>query len=750
VWNGQREAAVLKFAPFLFPPFRVLIMNEHRGFFNASPRLVFCHVRVRTRSRVWDAAQRVRDQAVIAGYRLLLAWGWLLAWSHRIYWAAFHFLAKCGPLLSTLRFRIRGFAFLLVAALAQRSAPLARMLLSGHGNKRFPVSSHPSAGDGMVCFEYGPLDPDWDKLERLAKFTQCRWILLREKNTPFETISDMLPLFQDSRTFAVSRQAGLRPWKPRLLPQAPFRALQPGEACQVLTPVSPCILVDRGKLLELGVPRACYSGTAWLLMFWKAAAAGLRSYSVGGGAPLKPFPFWPVQESEFLVRLLEDSAQRALCPAEPELSRGSISFAIGGSRRLRDRPRVLIVSPYLPFPMTHGGAVRIYHLCRALSDRVDFLLATFIERGDHIDYETLHEIFREVYVVDREEDPSGDRALPVQVRQYRSRSMSALIRRLCRERRPDLLQVEYAHMAGFRTAALDVPSLLVEHDLTFSLYRQLAERTLLPFASREHRKWLRFEQMCFESFNALWVMSELDQVDAVAAGASIERTSVVPNGVDITRFCPRGVPSPFPEILFVGSFRHLPNLIGFETLMAEVMPRVWDRVPAAKLTVVAGPDPDRYRREFHKGHNPPMLESRVQLHGFVLDVAPHYEQAWMVVAPLEVSAGTNIKILEALACGKAIVASPVAVHGLTLRDGRDVLIRANWSQFAAAVVAVLVDSEMRQRIGAEARCTAERHYDWRAIAERAYQSYVRVAPHGLRGGFVFDSASRFTIDSRSY
>src|SRR5205823_9463114 len=88
-------------------------------------------------------------------------------------------------------------------------------------------------------------------------------------------------LFDDPRTFAVSRQVDFRDWKPSLFATAPFRRLQPGEAAQTLAPVSDFLLVDRAKLAALGIPKTIVPGTAWLLIFWRAAAAGWRSYSVG-------------------------------------------------------------------------------------------------------------------------------------------------------------------------------------------------------------------------------------------------------------------------------------------------------------------------------------------------------------------------------------------------------------------------------------------------------------------------------------
>ncbi len=99
----------------------------------------------------------------------------------------------------------------------------------------------------------------------------------------------------------------------------------------------------------------------------------------------------------------------------------------------------------------------------------------------------------------------------------------------------------------------------------------------------------------------------------------------------------------------------------------------------------------------------------------------------MVAVPLEVSAGTNIKVLEAMACGKAIVSTPVGCAGLDLRDGYDIAIRRDWREFADTLCALVSDPAWRAALGSRARWTAERHFGWTAIAERAYESYMIVA-----------------------
>jgi glycosyltransferase involved in cell wall biosynthesis len=135
--------------------------------------------------------------------------------------------------------------------------------------------------------------------------------------------------------------------------------------------------------------------------------------------------------------------------------------------------------------------------------------------------------------------------------------------------------------------------LLVEHDITFTLHRQLAELNHDIGAHREHRRWLAFEREALQCSNSVWTMSGHDRRMAVEHGALPSRAEIIPNGVDLRRFQPSLKPSGPPTVLFVGSFRHLPNLLAFEALRESIMPEVWRRIPDAVLHVIAGPQHER-------------------------------------------------------------------------------------------------------------------------------------------------------------
>jgi glycosyltransferase involved in cell wall biosynthesis len=718
MWTGEKGAWSYKLAPFLIPPFRTLFVNSHADFVNGNSAAVLVHLWRGVKERVCTSWYRFRETVHDASDALRLTrrrtWGKALSGWHTIADA----LRAVGVGAATVLFRLTG---------NRHRAWFRRM----HGNLQFAIIPAGPRGNGAIRLHASGRDWHGAAIEAEVASTDARWLIWNESGTRCP-IDDLLSLFEDERTFAVSIQRHYRGWSPSMVFMAPFRQLQPGEAACVLAPLSDIIVVDRAKLAALPIPRCGLSATAWLDIFWRAASAGWRAYCVGpsasGAAPAAPQPDYPAPEAEFFFRSLARPGLRHLGPQDPDLMRGNLAFRLPAQTAPAPaRLRVLVVSPFLPFPLSHGGAVRIWNLCRALRDRVDFSLIAIRERDEHVDYEALGQVFREVHTVDLDELPSGGKELPQQVRHHQSRSLAALMRDVSARLHPDLIQIEYTHLAHFfdvADPAPGIPCILVEHDITFSLYRQLMETDASREARLEYERWRAYEGRYLRTFDAVWTMSDEDRRVALREGSRAQSTFTVPNGVDTARFIPRRDVAEEAEILYVGSFRHLPNLIGFEILCREVMPQVWRRHPHARLRVVAGPQHEMFWQRF-RGSVPADMDARIDIQGFVSDLRPLYARASVVAVPLAVSAGTNIKVLEAMAGGKAIVSTPVGCAGLGLRDGEELLVRAA-AGFAGAICELLENDALRADLGSFARLAAEQRFSWKAIADRAYESYLDV------------------------
>jgi glycosyltransferase involved in cell wall biosynthesis len=159
-----------------------------------------------------------------------------------------------------------------------------------------------------------------------------------------------------------------------------------------------------------------------------------------------------------------------------------------------------------------------------------------------------------------------------------------------------------------------------------------------------------------------------------------------------------------------------PNVDAVLWFWKEVWPRVQAEVPDVRFTIV-GQRPHR-RLE-------PLREDRsVTLTGWVQDVRPYIADATVYVAPLRMGGGTRLKLLEAMAMRKAVVATSLGAEGYPITDERELILADTPAGFAQAVVALLNSPTRRARLGQSARTFVEQRYDWRVIVPRMEQMYA--------------------------
>ena len=392
---------------------------------------------------------------------------------------------------------------------------------------------------------------------------------------------------------------------------------------------------------------------------------------------------------------------------------GEAHRELQGRETSKARGRIGIVSPYFPYPLSHGGAVRIFHLIRELAKEFDIWLFAFTETSSLPDeMEAMLPHCAKVFLVDkpRYREPRWSTLAPPEAGEFDSRRMRALLEEIRRRDRLGAVQVEYTYLATYPG------DILVEHDVTFDLYNQVAERAGTFSARWNAWRWLRFEQAAVQRYRQVVVMSEKDR-EMLAAPHAV----VIPNGVDLERFTP-SPETPGERLLFIGSFRHFPNLVAFRFFMDEVWPRLRERFPAMTVTVVAGPDPEIHAPGVALAEDP-----RVRVLGFVKDVKPLYEEANLVLVPTLVSAGTNLKVLEAMAMERAVVSTTSGCGGLGLVHGETVWIGDGAEAFTAGVAHLITDANLRTRIAKASRAHGQ-SFDWKAIGEKQREIFRRLLP----------------------
>jgi GT2 family glycosyltransferase/glycosyltransferase involved in cell wall biosynthesis len=391
-------------------------------------------------------------------------------------------------------------------------------------------------------------------------------------------------------------------------------------------------------------------------------------------------------------------------------------------RRAGQRPQVLVVSPYSPWPAVHGGATRISNLLAEMRDSCDVTLVSFYDTEIEASPESLgrlRELCRETVLVPREFHGRGGRLLPNATVGFWSQRMFDEVEYQLDRRRFDVVQVDYTHMAHYLPAP--VPGLLrvlVEHDIAFVAVgraRGRARSFLRRVSARiDELRMLRYEVAAVEGADLVLTMSDADRA-ALARFVDPSAVRVVPNGVSCRDFPARHAPPEPATILFVGFFRHDPNVEAVEWFAREILPVVRERIPDAIFRVV--------------GAYPPValgeLASSVpgmELTGMVPATAPHYCAATVFVAPILRGSGTRLKILEAMASGCPVVSTSLGAEGLAV--GREeIRIADDARAFAEAVVELIERPEEAAGLTARARRFVEERYDWPAIARRLLALY---------------------------
>jgi polysaccharide biosynthesis protein PslH len=397
---------------------------------------------------------------------------------------------------------------------------------------------------------------------------------------------------------------------------------------------------------------------------------------------------------------------------------------------------VLVLAPFPPRrDALHGGARVIAHLLVRLADQNEIALLCLRRANDlpvdeflasrlvHLD-EVAHGRGRSSHrfrslILDYAALMLGT---PSWVRAVRSAEFERRVRDVMRTWRPDLVQLEYPVMGHYVNALDDssAPRLLVEHDLAVA-----AARELLPQrqgagrirAYAELRAWTRFERRLLARVNAVAVFTERDAVAARALGNT--RVLVIPLGADVPA-APLDPPADSsPSLVFIGSFVHEPNVDAAVRLASRIFPPLRERFQDLTLELVGHAAPAAVRA---------LPGDRIRVHSDVPDVTPFLQRAAVVVVPLRLGGGMRVKVVEALAAGKAVVASPRALEGIAALPGQHLLRAETDDEFVDAVASLVLDPTRRTSLGFAAHEWAREHLSWDRSATRFHQIYDELAP----------------------
>ncbi len=400
--------------------------------------------------------------------------------------------------------------------------------------------------------------------------------------------------------------------------------------------------------------------------------------------------------------------------------------------------RVLLVLPMVPQADAKSAIPKLLHAeLIGLRERCELTVVTSI--GEDVgEAEAAGELERsglDVHFVDRRRSNSALRRWRVRLRMaarwargswpwrtvwYAPPEIQTVLDRLAATGSFDVVAIEDSAMSAYRFPT-GIPTVFTEHEAfraPLEPWRAapLPERPLRLLRELDWRRWERFARAAWERFDLIQVFSGSDAAKIAELAPSIApRIRVNPFGTVLPAAPDPGRQEP-DMLLFVGNFSHPPNRDAAIWLTREIMPEILRMHPSARLRIVGSSLPSEVAN---------LAGPAVEVVADAPSVEPHMDAAAVVIAPVRTGGGMRMKVLEALARGKALVTTQRGAEGfLGFGDEPPFLVAGNATEMAVASAALLSDPRRRRELGHRAREFAQRHHSqtaWAARLEAVYR-----------------------------
>ena len=419
--------------------------------------------------------------------------------------------------------------------------------------------------------------------------------------------------------------------------------------------------------------------------------------------------------------------------------------------------KLLFLAHRIPYPPNKGDKIRSYHELRALAKRGhEIHLLGFADDVGDLDYQVdLAPLWASVKIIRLRRFWARLRGLltvltsrPLSLGFFGSWRMRRLVKRAIERQNFDAIFVYSSAMAQYVPAEWRSRTVVDLVDVDSEKWREYAERTGPPhswFYAIEAERLKKYELEIVANFanSVLTTRREADLLGELDEFTRRARLRIITNGVDLDYFQPaptapalgKVIRHPFagsreigsrPKLVFTGAMDYYANVEAAEWFVNEVFPLIREQEPEAEFFIV--------------GSNP-MVEIKnlaerpgVVATGTVRDIRPYLMNATACVVPLRIARGVQNKLLEAMACGKAVVATHEAAAGLRLVHDEQLLLASSPADFAAAVLEIIRDASLRERLGWQARRFVESEHDWQPVLQKLIDLIESIAQRRTDSG----------------
>lgn len=393
--------------------------------------------------------------------------------------------------------------------------------------------------------------------------------------------------------------------------------------------------------------------------------------------------------------------------------------------------KILMLTPYLPYPLLSGGQIRTYNLLKKLAKKHEVTLFSLIKDNDEKKYiPELKKYCKEVKVFKRSSKPftlknifkTTFSSYPFLVIRNHAPQIISAVEKELKKNKYDLIHAETFYMMP-HIPKTSIPTILVEQTIEYLGYESYAKKAFLPIRAvlnidiNKIRKW---EKHYWEACDTLIVMSEDDKRYISKEIKESKKIEVVANGVDTKWFEEiKKVKHKHPTLLSVGTFKWLPNVEAVEFLVKKIWPLVKKELPNVKLQIV-GNAPTEKVYQYEKN------DSSIKVIGRIPDIRDAFAGADVLMAPVFSGKGTRYKVLEGMASETPIVATSTAIEGLNVKNGVHVMIDDTAKGMSKLAIELLNDSKKRKDMAKHGKEFVKENYDWSLISNKLDIIYKRI------------------------
>jgi glycosyltransferase involved in cell wall biosynthesis len=405
---------------------------------------------------------------------------------------------------------------------------------------------------------------------------------------------------------------------------------------------------------------------------------------------------------------------------------------------------ILFLTQVLPYPPASGPKVKTWHVLRYLEELGHKITLVSFVRPEEMPYvEELKRVCAAVYTVRVQRSKVADlyyflrsqlTGRPFLVERDDLSEMRTLVQRIVSSEEVDVIHADQLTMAQFAFPLQgpngQKPVLVFDaHNAVWTITERMNQNAALylklPLAL-ETERIKRYEANIIKDFDATLAVTEPDRLallDAFHHQNYEGRVpiSVIPIAVDTHLINPVPQVSDSLNILTMGTLYYPPNADGIRWFIQEVLPLIRQKINGVELTIVGKNPP----KDFVKLASDP--ESGIITTGFVPDLEPYFANSAVTVVPVRAGGGMRVRILEAFARAAPVVTTTVGVEGIDARPGMDVSIADSPEDFAEAVINLLLDKELREKLSRNGRRLVEEKYDWQVVLKELDRVYQRLS-----------------------